>query len=290
MSFEDYILFAHRILGGFAEKISEPFGSLRRDLQGADIRVTLSAYLSGALLSSILTFSILFLSSFIVIILRDMPMFNLFAAFILSSTASLAVFAIFISLPKLLAGERRRSIEASLPYAVNHMATIAVSGVPPLAIFSSLARFERYGEVSKEASNIIRDSETFGYDITEALKRRAARTPSDEFRRLLIGIASTINTGGDLSSFLNEAADSITAKHKNMWKDVIERLGMYSEAYVTIFVAGPIFFIVMGSMMGLIGGGPMDPIILMKMFIYLIIPAANIMYLLFIEASIPKME
>ncbi|GCC11152.1 flagellar assembly protein J [archaeon] len=170
------------------------------------------------------------------------------------------------------------------------MATIAVSGVPPLAIFHSLARFERYGEVSREANSIIRDSETFGYDITEAIKRKADRTPSEDFRRLLIGMASGINTGGNLSSFLNEAASSITEKHRNMWKDVIERLSMYSEAYVTIFVAGPIFFIVMGSMMGLIGGGSINPVILMEMFIYLAIPAANVMYLLFIEATIPKME
>ncbi|GBE54002.1 MAG TPA: hypothetical protein ENH28_04170 [Euryarchaeota archaeon] len=290
MIFEGFILFAHRILGNFSDRISEPFGNLRRDLQSADIRITLSAYLSGALLSSIIVFSTLFFLSFTVIILKNMPILNILAAFILSSAGALAVFAVFIAIPKLIAGERKRSIEASLPYAVNHMATIAVSGVPPLAIFHSLARFERYGEVSREANSIIRDSETFGYDITEAIKRKAERTPSEDFRRLLIGMASGISTGGDLSSFLNEAANSITEKHKNMWKDVIERLGIYSEAYVTIFVAGPIFFIVMGSMMGLVGGGPINPVILMKMFIYLAIPAANIMYLLFIEATIPKME
>lgn len=290
MIFEGFILFAHSILGNFSDRISEPFGNLRIDLQSADIRTTLSAYLSGALFSSILIFSILFFLSFTIIILKSLQILDILAAFILSSAGALAVFSVFIAMPKIIAGERKRSIEASLPYAVNHMATIAVSGVPPLAIFHSLARFERYGEVSREANSIIRDSETFGYDITEAIKRKADRTPSEDFRRLLIGMASGINTGGNLSSFLNEAASSITEKHRNMWKDVIERLSMYSEAYVTIFVAGPIFFIVMGSMMGLIGGGSINPVILMEMFIYLAIPAANVMYLLFIEATIPKME
>ncbi len=290
MNFEEYSALAYRYFGKFVESLEPMVKWLRRDLQWANIKVTSTAYFSAALLTSLLAFLIFLIPAWIVIILRGISPIRLLLAIILSLTLALLVAGVFLVVPRLLAEERKRSIEASLPYAVNHMATIAISGVPPLAIFRSLARFERYGEISKEADMIVRDSENFGYDITEAIKRRAERTPSEEFKKILTGVASTITTGGDLAAFLNETASEITTKYRAMWKDIIERLGMYSEAYVTIFVAGPIFFIVMGTMMGVVGGGPISPIELMKVFVYLIIPALNIIYLLFVEATIPKME
>lgn len=290
MNFEEYSTMAYRYFGRLVESLEPRVKWLRKELQRADIRTTSTAYFSAALLTSLLVFIIFLIPSWIVILLEGESPIKLLLTFMLSLSLALLVAGVFLAFPKLLAEERKRSIEASLPYAVNHMATIAISGVPPLAIFKSLARFGRYGEISREAEMIVRDSENFGYNITEAIKRRAKRTPSEEFKKILTGIASTITTGGDLAAFLNETASEITTKYRAMWRDVIERLGMYSEAYVTIFVAGPIFFIVMGTMMGVVGGGPITPIELMKVFVYLVIPVLNIMYLLFVEATIPKME
>ncbi len=290
LSLKSYSLFAYKKLHPFAEKISEHFKDLRKELRKGNINVTLVAYLSAAILTSFLVFAVSFpLFLFILLIFDKIHFISMFSIFFLSIAISGIGFLIFIYYAKYRAGERMRNIEVNLPYAVNHMATIAASRVPPIAIFRSLIKAD-YGEISKEAQEIVRDCEAFGYDITDAIVREAERTPCLKFRELLIGMNSTIKAGGDLDAFLAGEAEVLLTEFRRKWKNVIEKLGMYSEVYVTLFVAAPVFFVVMGVIMGIVGGARIDPMEVLKFGIYFGIPIANIAYLLFIEASIPKMR
>lgn len=291
MSLEGYALRAYALVGRFVEDYAAYFKYLKNDLKRANLKITLASYVSAAILCALLTFAF----SFPLLLLASLTMAELNYLTILAllsaslATAALA-FVLFILYAKFRAIERERDIDANLPYAVNHMATIAASGVAPIAIFRSLARFEQYGEISKVAKQIVRNSDTFGYDITQAVVMEASRIPSKSFREVLIGINSTVLSGGDLTAFLNEAARDTVTEHRQKIKSITDRLGMYSEVYVTLFVAAPVFFIVMGSIMGMVGGGTVDPLTLIKIGVYLGIPAANIAYLLFIEASVPVVE
>ncbi|RLF61040.1 MAG: hypothetical protein DRN25_01330 [Thermoplasmata archaeon] len=289
MNLESYSLLAYRRVHTFAEKISDYFLDLKRELRKANLNITLVAYLSAAIFTAFLTFAFSFPLLLLLSVIRGITVFSMLISIFLSLALSLLSFISFVYYVKYRAGERMRNIEVNLPYAVNHMATIAASGVPPIAIFKSLAK-GGYGEISKEAEEIMRDCETFGYDITDAMLREAERTPNKRFRELLIGMNSTIKAGGDLDAFLAGEAERLLTEFKRKWKTIIDRLGMYSEVYVTLFVAAPVFFVVMGVIMGVIGGTKIDPIEILKFGIYFGIPVANIAYLLFIEASIPKLR
>ncbi len=290
-NFEEYSLFAYNAVWPFAERHSKYFESIRSDLRKANINVTLVAYMSAAILTAflvfILSYPILLLLS---VVAGNLTYFMLFLIVVLSISISGAVFALFYYYAKFISAERMRNIEINLPYAVNHMATIAASGAPPVAMFRSLARFGHYGEISKEAENIVRESESFGYDITDAILRESAKSPSKKFSELLIGLNSTITTGGDIRSYLADEGARLMREYRQMWKRVIDQLSIFSEIYVTLFVAAPVFLIVMLSLMAVVPfGNNIDPFIIINILIFLGIPAGNIMYLLFIEIVVPKM-
>ncbi len=290
-NFEEYSLFAYNVVWPFAERNSKYFESIRSDLRKANINVTLVAYMSAAILTAflvfILSYPILLLLS---VMTGSLTYYMLFIITVLSISISGAVFALFYYYAKFISAERMRNIEINLPYAVNHMATIAASGAPPVAMFRSLARFGHYGEISKEAENIVRESESFGYDITDAILRESAKSPSKKFSELLIGLNSTITTGGDIKGYLADEGARLMREYRQMWKRVIDQLSIFSEIYVTLFVAAPVFLIVMLSLMAVVPfGNNVNPFIIINILIFLGIPAGNIMYLLFIEIVVPKM-
>ncbi len=290
-NFEEYSLFAYNVVWPFAERYSKYFEGIRSDLRKANINVTLVAYLSAAILTAfivfILSYPILLL---LAVITGSLTYYMLFLITVLSFLISGAVFALFYYYAKFVGSERMRDIEINLPYAANHMATIAASGAPPVAMFRSLARFGHYGEISKEAENIVREAESFGYDITDAILRESKKSPSKKFSELLIGLNSTITTGGDLRGYLADEGARLMREYRQMWSRVIDQLSILSEVYVTLFVAAPVFLIVMLSLMAVVPfGNNIDPFIIIKILIFLGIPAGNIMYLLFIEIVVPKM-
>lgn len=290
-NFEEYSLFAYNVVWPFAERHSKYFESIRSDLRKANINVTLVAYMSAAILTAflvfILSYPILLLLS---VMTGSLTYYVLFIIIVLSISISGAVFGLFYYYAKFISAERMRNVEINLPYAVNHMATIAASGAPPIAMFRSLARFGHYGEISKEAENIVRESESFGYDITDAILRESAKSPSKKFSELLIGLNSTITTGGDIRGYLADEGARFMREYRQMWKGVIDQLSIFSEIYVTLFVAAPVFLIVMLSLMAVVPfGNNVDPFIILNILIFLGIPAGNIMYLLFIEIVVPKM-
>lgn len=291
MNFEEYAIFCHSLIWPFSERYSHHFQDMKHDLKKANLKITLVAYVSAALFSSLVTFIVTFPIFLAIFFLFDLISFTtIFVMFIASILLSVSTFYSFLTFAKYKGMERERDLALNLPYAAIHMATIASSGVPPIVVFSSLARFERYGEISKEAKNIVRDTEVFGYDILEAIRNEASATPYKKFREVLMTIVSTIVSGGNLLSYLNGVAREQMAEHRRNLKELTEKLGMYSEIYVVMFVAAPIFFIVIAVTMGIIPTGfSSDPMPIIQLIVYLIIPLLNIGYLLFIDMNFSRM-
>jgi flagellar protein FlaJ len=65
----------------------------------------------------------------------------------------------------------------------------------------------------------------------------------------------------------------------------LETLGLLGETYVTAFVAGPLFLIVVISIMSIMGNVQM---IFLYLIIYAMIPFGNIMYVILISAMTPE--
>ena len=302
-----YFLFAYNLFGKyFEEKRLEYFG-LRHNLLKNRQDMRYDMYLSGAMLSGIIS-SIAALAFFLMVIMvfgvpevratrLTFPLwfapfleyksilFGLIGAVIVVFLTYTIVYKFFIIYPILIASGRKGKIDAVLPYAVNYMAAMSGAGVLPVDLFRSLANNPIYGEVSTECRYLVRDIEILGHDLVSAMKNLIASTPSTALQDFLQGAITVITSGGDLETYFQIKTEQYMVENRQTQKEFLETLGLLGETYVTAFVAGPLFLIVVISIMSIMGNVQM---IYLYLIIYAMIPFGNIMYVILISAMTPE--
>ncbi len=259
------------------------FSSLKKNIIRARMYVPVEDYLSVALLSSILVTVFCVIGFLLVKIFLPINILIILFALLLIPTCT---FAIFYFYPNIKAWERGRKINVYLPYAIGYISSMAEIGVVPYVIFKTLAEAEEsYGEVSREAKQIVRDVELLGYDLITALRNLAVTTPSTSFRTFIQGAITSVTSGGEMGRYFLTKAEEFMEENRRRYTDFISTLGIISEVYITGMVAGPLFIIVMFAAMTMVGGAsPMT----LAMIIYMFIPVGTLMFLLLIDSISPE--
>lgn len=177
--------------------------------------------------------------------------------------------------PDYRAGERRRLIDKDLPYAVNYVAAMSSAGVVPAELLRDLAREPTYGEVSREAAWMVRDLDLLGNDLLTALTRAMARTPSRRFQEFLQGAKTAILSGGDLKAYFSAKAEQYMAENRRVQREFLDGLGIMAESYVTVVIAGPLFMLVMLSIMLVVGNSSESTEAFLFLLIFLLLPVTH---------------
>ncbi len=215
----------------------------------------------------------------------------IFAALIcLASTAILYFlgYLMFILYPSTVISDRKSKIDRALPHAITFMYSLSKGGMNLIEIFRSLSDYyEVYSEISREAARILRDMEVLGKDIREALTEAVELSPSENFREFLHGLITIIDSGGDISSYLEERAEFYLERTRQDQKNFLEFLGLMAESYITAFVAGPLFLIIIQTVMVVMGQG--DETALYAV-IYLVIPVGSFFFAMVIKLLTPTDE
>jgi flagellar protein FlaJ len=245
-------------------------------------------YSYAALITIIFTpFMVITVSLFMTLLGKDIILAVIFTFFL----TPIFMFIFFYIYPSYLADSRKRSIDSKLPFAVPYMSAMAGAGVPPDAVFDSLARSDLYGEIAEEAKNITRDCKFFGRDIVTVLHDYTHNTPSRRLSELLMGITTTVRSGGDLKMYLHNEAENMMVEYRQMMKDFAENLGLFAESYITIPVFGTIFLVIVMSVMTMMGGGALGPLQMTDMMVLVVyagIPGLSVLFLLLIDSIIPE--
>jgi len=185
-------------------------------------------------------------------------------------------FFILIGSPGSKAKSRSRDIEKRIAAAMSFISAMASADVNIDVIFKELSRQSVYGEISKEAAWITRDTELLGLDILSAIKKAAKRSPSAKFQDFLQGVITTSTSGGQLKPYFLLKAEEYQKENKLAMKSQMETLGMLAESFVTVVVAFPLFLVVIMAIMTIVGGGDPDTmLILLYLVVMLMIPVAQ---------------
>ena len=300
--FMNYGKIAHKRFGFLVDKRLKSFEELHGPLRKGDIPLNLGAYVSAMILTTAIVGIIALVASIIIvplflgnfineIISPGKPVdfvFNLVLIILISILTAVTTFLVFWVYPSFKAGERSRKINLALTNAVNTMATIAGTGVPPAVIFWSLVEFRRYGEVSRESEKILNDIENFGLDLVQALQRAANRSPSPLFSELLWKMIATIRTGGNLKEYLYLEGNRLMEVERMKTEAAIETIGLIAETYVTALVVGPVFIIIMTTIMGIMGT-PMSQVNLINnIVVYFGLPIGYAIFIIAVDQVAPK--
>ncbi len=280
------------LFGPIADRLQEQFSFLKYYLSLADMKILLRTYLAISCGVAFLAF--MFVSFFVFFFLTFLE-FSLIPKIFFSIGggifSGLISFLLAISYPMIRAQSRRRDIETNLPFAITHMSAIASSGVPPSTMFRLLTGFEEYGEISKEAKKIVQNIDVLGLDITSAIREVAKKTPSESFKQFLEGIATTIDTGGDLHAYLKKESEKAMFDYKIRREKFLQTLSTYADFYTAVLIAAPLFLVAILSVMSMIEGKVWGLEIkdIMWLGIFVGIPAVNTLFLAFIHFTQPEL-
>ncbi|MFC1753044.1 type II secretion system F family protein [Thermoproteota archaeon] len=273
------------------EQFPEFFKGLYQSLRLANIKVLSNTYVNMMVFSSLassiiglICFGIIFslmALPFSVIIVR-----TIFMAFVMGVLS----FIVFYAYPFSKAKSRRVAINTNLPFAINHMAAVASSGVPPTKMFMLIAESQEYEEIATECEKIVNYIEIFGYDVLTAIKSVAVTTPSAALREFFNGMVSTTQSGGDVKNYLVQKADEAMLSYKLERKKYTETIATYSDIYTGILIAAPLFFVAALSLVsmlgGKVGGTNVDTVIVIGT--YIVIPLLNIFFISFLKFTQPE--
>lgn len=187
-------------------------------------------------------------------------------------------------LPSSTAEVRRRSINEGLTRTTAFMFALSRGGMEFPQILRTLTdHSEVYGETAREYSVAVREMDMFGRDMITALRRMSSRTPSEGFKTFTENLTSVLQSGRDLSGFFKEQFERFRREAEERQDDMLELLSTIAEAYVTMLVAGMLFFITILLIFGLTVS---DTLTYLKMTVYVLIPISNIGFALFVQQQL----
>jgi flagellar protein FlaJ len=280
--------FALSIFGRVVDKYGNIFSVVRETLPKAGIKMTFRSYMSIVfLLATISYFSSLIALILALRIVQISLLMTIAYLVFIPFTIAVSCVIIFIFHPYNKMSDRKKSIETNLPFVLTHMGAIAESGVPPYVVFRLIAEFEEYGEISKEMKKIVRNIETFGINPLKSVKEVAERTPSDKLKQILLGFVTTTESGGDVKVYLKNAGQQALFDWRIKREKFLQQLSAYAEFYTGILIAAPLFIIALFSVMGMIQPtvAGYDILFLTKLSIYVLVPALNGGFLLFLHGT-----
>ncbi|WP_248516246.1 type II secretion system F family protein [Salinarchaeum laminariae] len=183
--------------------------------------------------------------------------------------------------PGHVAAVRMRSIEATMPHAIAFMYALSRSGMSFKKVLSIMAAHRRiYGATAAEVDVAVRQMDLFGRDMITSIQRMGRRTPSEQFREFSENLASVLQSGRNLAGFLEDQYADFQEEAEAQQEQLLNLISTLAEAYVTVFVAGPLFLITILVIIGIAGADTITPL---RVFVYFLLPIGNLGFILYLD-------
>lgn len=284
---------AYRVIGEKTARFLPLFRDIDSNLRKSSVMISFKAYVGLCILTTL--FASVFTLVLVPLILISILRLSFYSSMLFGIGISLLVGAFtvigFYVYPIYRGDNLKRTLEDGLPFTTGYMEILARAGVPPYRIFRSLAQVDAPLAVSREARVITRDVELFGFDVISALEAASKRSPSEKFKELLEGFIATVHSGGKLANYLRARSRQYMKLNRIALRKFSDTLGVLSEFYVTMLVAGPLILVVMLGVMAMLGGnwsGLFNSHFMLYLLTYLGIPVGSIIFLIILDAVSPR--
>lgn len=162
-----------------------------------------------------------------------------------------------------------KKIEAELPFFITIVTLLATSGFGPYTIFTKIKDLDLLPNVRIESIKILKKIDILGKDPLVVMAETKERGISN-FGEFLSGWVSSIQSGGDVVSYLKSKMDSAFDAYESQQKESANKVQTLVETYMTMqIVILAIYIIVTATSTGGVGTPPgpddIDPLYLVIM-------------------------
>ncbi len=276
------------------------FDMLRRDLIRANLEFVPATYLSVmffttlvAFIASIfiavffLFFSLVVSPPFIILVEQSLGERFLMVFWIVFAIPSVVfLFAYFYPAMEKKSTEAR--INQELPFATIHMSSISSSLIEPSKIFGIIISTGEYSFLEKEFTKLLNEVNIYGYDLVTALRNMAFNSPSRKLADLYNGVATTINSGGDLPEFFDKRAQTLLFEHRLEREKHSKAAETFMDIYISVVIAAPMILMLLLMMMRISGLGLSFSTNMITLVMVLGVSLMNIIFLAFLQVKQPE--
>lgn len=280
-----YTNFCLKVFGKFFTKHMEhQLEEKNLELVKADIHMSYEEYYSTAIMSMLISLIVSFVFSMVLYLLFPGLLTKIIFVLVPLLT-TIIVGATFLYYPNYSVNKRGKNIDLFLPYAINFISSMAVAGISPSEIFTTLASVPVYGEVQQEAKKIAKEIAIMGTDNITALKHAIEISPSRKFKAFLQGIIGTIQSGSELHIFLGNVAKKYMEDDLTDRKKDLDLLSVIAEVLVLSVIAFPIFLVIILTVFGFFGGSMDSSLAILLVFSLFTLPIIYAMFYLLIKST-----
>ncbi|MBS3085050.1 type II secretion system F family protein [Candidatus Pacearchaeota archaeon] len=195
----------------------------------------------------------------------------------------ITTFAFMYIYPSLEKESASNAINSELPFATISMSAIAGSMMSPDRIFKILISTNEYPALKKEFTKMVNEINLYGYDLVSALKNTSKNSPSKELSELLNGLATTITSGGDLSEFFDERAETLLFNYRISQERASRTAETFMDIYISILIAAPMILMLLLIIMKISGLGVSMSFLAISLLISLVVAVVNVIFLAFLQ-------
>ena len=150
---------------------------------------------------------------------------------------------ILLQLPRLHAWQRRRAVEAELPFVGMLLFVLSHESFPNIIdAFSKIGELglEVFPGLSREASILERNVTYGGTSEASAIESTFASHPSEQFRSFLHGYLTALLTGKEIHDFAREEAGRFVASLEEKWQGFARLTSSMTEFAFTLLSIFPV--------------------------------------------------
>lgn len=163
------------------------------------------------------------------------------------------------------------------------MAAISGSMIDPSKIFNIIISTKEYPYLSKEFTKVINEINIYGYNFVSALRNAAFNSPSKKLSELFSGLATTINSGGDLPEFFDERSKTLLFEHKLEREKYTKAAETFMDIYISVVIAAPMILMLLLMMMKVSGLGLSFSTSTITLMMVLGVTVINIFFITFLH-------
>ncbi|MBU0959157.1 MAG: type II secretion system F family protein [Nanoarchaeota archaeon] len=296
-----YVRISNKFFAGIAKSLNKKqmFITLKRDLIKANIKHISGGYVAMILfttmlaaIAGLLIFIFLLFFSFSI----DWPIITMFDGemkarmlntFWIIFLMPIATFLLMYSYPSMERKHTANKIDQELPFATIHMSAISASLVEPSKIFSIILSTKEYPNLEKEFTKLLNEINVYGYDLVTALRNVAFNNPSQKLAELFNGLATTINSGGDLPTFFDKRAQTLLFDYRLERERYTKTAETFMDIYISLVIAAPMILMLLLIMMRVSGLGVALSTGTITLMMILGVSMINVLFLVFLQLKQP---
>jgi len=184
--------------------------------------------------------------------------------------------------------QRRGKTDDGLVYALSYMTVLSAGGISIERIMERVSETEESTPLKQLAKKFMMDIRLFGLDVTSALRDISRRSPSKILSKLLDSVINTVQTSGDLKSLLTYEVEGLLQRKREKLKKMMGTLTYMGEMYVTLMVVAPILFILMLTILSVLGGraGGASSILQLNLLVFFGVPVMAAGFIIILDTVI----